>query len=226
MDLSLHKTTSENFQFFNIRLENLNKENLELKDDLEIFKRQNTDYKQQLGKLQQDLDHYKSRFNQSQMTVSNKNLEIKNLKSLQSISSPALPVSKANSIDLTDPSPQHSLSRKPPEHMTKESKPYNEQANGSAEDIYQSLQFNIPQLKKRSTSLFPVTSNPLVTRFTTTVSSGNQQSNEAEDTKHTFMSESNRLISEMFKQEVQNNANLKRKSCSPSETRIGFPAET
>lgn len=208
MDLVLHKTTSENFHFFNIRLEKLNQENLELKDSTENLQRVNSDLKQQVAKLKQDVDLYKGRFSQSQMTVSNKTLEIKNLKSLQSMTSFCVERPRAISIELLSKDNFKVQEDEPIIESEKE-------APIQREEISQSLQFAIPELKKRSVSLNPSESNP-VFQLKLSKNSPSQSSNQAgtasqESQVNFSMAEQTRLISEMFKQEVRTNANLKRR---------------
>lgn len=221
MDIALHKTTSDNFHFFNTRLEKLNQENLELKDSADRLLRENSDLRQHVAKLQQDLDHYKSRYSQSQIAVSNKTLEINNLKSLKSMGSFAVLPSRAMSIELRSPDETPDLLKQ--DKNTGSIVP--EMVSG--EDITKSFKFSVPELKKRSTSLGPLMSNP-VNQLSKIVSpqSSNQAATISEgDNINQKMTDNNRLIAEMFRQEVKCNANLKCTIILSSKARACIPGE-
>lgn len=204
--MTLMRVTSEQYHTFNLRLEHLQKENLELGDEIDFLKRQNDEYKQTIEKISQDLDHFKALYSQSQAAISKNSLEIKQLKSLQSLPS---------SMDVTAHSPLNACIT--PQLVNSEIQEYPPQL---AED--RSIILPIPGIKHRSVSMSPMIPSATNIRFASQI---DVKEEDLETSIKLKIAESSRLLSEMYKQEVLAGARLKCNKSFTSKARVDIATE-
>ena len=198
--MTLQRVTSEQYHAYNLRLELLQKDNFELQDEVDFLRRQNGDFRQSNEKQALDLEHYKALYNQSQLAVTKNSLEIKQLKSLHSLPS---------SMDVNTPSPQQTavISKL----VTSEVQDLPQEFTDEKGSIF----IPLPILKHRSASMspaIPVQSTPK--NYFSQIEPPREEDEIDMIIKHR-VSESSRILSELYKQEVQASATLKRRDSLP-----------